>query len=391
MILASNDKIKTKTPEAVNRSLGAKSVRETPENSVVSGRILRPPLQAQPIRNATSARGSSISAESEQGPGKSKDSSAVVGLEDTRNPYSPSTADSTSEDDRPQHRRRFVERDGFQSPTGNQFLRRPDTSPRRVDTSIQRAIPSPKRFPNPQRTHVGFQSQSSSLQGTNPSQQRANRSFQRTSFSPPSTETSPPKQKRISKKEQEQIALASLRPAAQPFPKLFASPAELRRKGIAAIAKEEEGEIDRAFDPNLNPAWNRYERFINKTSGRMFQKSAVPKKIEERVRIGPRSESPDTWSPLAAGNDARESTHDAVDGLSRSPDTASRRPDATRMLSQPNSNSVDGRLAEAGDNGTLREAEVEPAQRRSSRKDWREEFLPQYLEIAKEDPYAQFY
>ena len=82
------------------------------------------------------------------------------------------------------------------------------------------------------------------------------------------------------------------RPVSQPYQKLSPFDINIRSKGLLEIAKAQEGLIDRTFDKTVTPEYWRYERKINKTSGRPLAKPRSNKSTDQRLRPAVKSPSP---------------------------------------------------------------------------------------------------
>jgi hypothetical protein len=187
------------------------------------------------------------------------------------------------------------------------------------------------------------------------------------------------------------VASPVLFPASRPPPKLFTHAEELR-KGYEAVAEEKEM-VHPTFDPNKTHPIDRHVRSINKTSGSPRRQDVKPLNMRVRQSLDepiprPAIGSRDLRLPQVPDIDSGE---EAYRGRVYRTIERDRAFEHGKYMDGADFSSLfgDTDAAQSGsDNGFVmpdRPATPKP------KKDWRESYLPSYMEEAEADPYAAFF
>ncbi|KAH0556883.1 hypothetical protein GP486_005327 [Trichoglossum hirsutum] len=169
-------------------------------------------------------------------------------------------------------------------------------------------------------------------------------------------------------------------PASQPPPKLFV-PAKRLRKGYQVVA-EEKKKVHPTFDLDKTHPIDRHLRTINKTTGTL--KKEGEKSLTQRVK------PPSTIPDLPKASKVEPQVPDVVQGEEAYRGKIFRTIEGGEELGREGSSGPscddDGVLGDSDDTMMVLDRSPTP----EPRKDWREEFLPLYLEEAEQDPFAAY-
>ncbi|KAI9862511.1 MAG: hypothetical protein M1813_004363 [Trichoglossum hirsutum] len=171
-------------------------------------------------------------------------------------------------------------------------------------------------------------------------------------------------------------------PASQPPPKLFV-PAKRLRKGYQAVAEEKE-KVHSTFDLDKTHPIDRHLRTINKTTG--SSKKEKEKPLTKRVK------PPSTIPESLKAPEVKPQVPDIVAGEEAYRGRVFRTVERDRELGREEELSYlfgDDDGAQGDSDSSMMVIDRLPTP--EPKKDWREEFLPMYLEEAEHDPYAAFH